>query len=133
MPIPDRIRYINKRFTNKVMMLIAGKKGSPIALIRHSGRNSGSLYQTPVLVVHKGAQYTFALTYGRNVDWYRNVMAAGRAVLVLNGHEHCLVNPTSLDADLGRGVFGRIKGAILKAIRVDDFFMMDESLKSEAI
>jgi deazaflavin-dependent oxidoreductase (nitroreductase family) len=133
MPIPDRIRYVNKRFTNKGMMLIAGKKGSPIALIRHRGRKSGIMYQTPVLVVRIGAQFTFALTYGRNVDWYRNVLAAGSAVLLLNGQEHGLVNPISLDADSGRRAFGRFKGALLKAIKVGDFFMMEEGVKSEAI
>ncbi len=133
MPIPDRIRYINKRFTNKGMMLIAGKKGSPIAVVRHRGRKSGILYQTPVLVMRKDAQFIFALTYGRNVDWFRNVLAAGSAVLLLNGQEHHLVNPVIMDADNGRRVFGSFKGSILKAFKVNDFFSMEESLKSEAI
>jgi len=133
MPIPDRIRYINKRFTNKGMMLIAGKKGSPIAVVRHRGRKSGILYQTPVLVMHKDAQFIFALTYGRSVDWFRNILAAGSTVLLVNGQEHHLVNPVIMDADNGRRVFGSFKGSILKALKVNDFFSMEESLKSEAI
>jgi deazaflavin-dependent oxidoreductase (nitroreductase family) len=133
MPIPDHIRYVNKRFTNKGMMLIAGKKGSPIAVIRHKGRKSGTLYHTPVLVVHKGTKYIFALTYGKGVDWFHNILAAGRATLRVQGQEHNLVNPVIMDAEAGCRVFGRFKGAILKAFKVEDFFVMEESLKSEAL
>ncbi len=131
MPIPDRIRYINKRFTNKVMMLIAGKKGSPIALIRHWGRKSGKPYEIPILVVQKDKQLFFALTYGKNVDWYRNILAVEKAELRLNGFWISLCNPRTLDPETGRGAFGRVKGKILKRLSINDFFVMDQEVKSE--
>ena len=131
MPIPDRIRYVNKRFTNKIMMVIAGKKGSPIALIRHWGRKSGKPYEIPILVVQKGKQLFFALTYGKNVDWYKNILATEKAELRLNGLWIPLCNPKILDPEAGYQAFGRIKGKILKSLNVNDFFVMEKWVKSE--
>jgi deazaflavin-dependent oxidoreductase (nitroreductase family) len=131
MLIPDRIRFVNKRFTNRVMMLIAGKKGSPIALIRHWGRKSGKLYEIPILVVQKDKQLFFALTYGKNVDWYRNILATEKAELRLNGLWIPLYHPRILEPESGRQTFGRIKGKILKSLNVNDFFVMEQRVKSE--
>ena len=131
MPIPDRIRYVNKRFTNKIMMLIAGKKGSPIALIRHWGRKSGKPYEIPILVVQRDKQLFFALTYGKNVDWYRNILATEKAELRLNGLWIPLYQPRILETEAGRQAFGRLKGKILKYLSVNDFFVMEQRVKTE--
>lgn len=124
MPIPDRIRYINKKFTNRVLMPLAGKPHSFIALLRHTGRKSGTVYSIPILVVKQGNRFVFALTYGKGVDWYRNVMAANRASLVWQGVEYLLTEPSLLDPEEGRGYFGKVKGRILKIFGVSDFIKM---------
>lgn len=33
MRLPDKVRFLNKKFTNRLMIKIAGKKHSPIVLI----------------------------------------------------------------------------------------------------
>jgi hypothetical protein len=124
MPIPDRIRYINKKFTNRILIPLAGKKHSFIALLRHACRKSGLVYSIPILVVKQGKKFVFALTYGKGVDWYRNVMAANGASLVWHGVEYSLVEPTSLNPEEGRRCFGKVKGHILKIFGVNDFIKM---------
>ena len=49
MKIPNKVRYINKKFTNRLMIRIAGKNHSPICLIEHVGRHSGKHYRIPIM------------------------------------------------------------------------------------
>ena len=41
------------------------------------GRKSGRLYRTPVNVFRVPEGFLVALTYGRNSEWAKNVLAAG--------------------------------------------------------
>jgi deazaflavin-dependent oxidoreductase (nitroreductase family) len=51
------------------------------AIIRYRGRRSGRLYRTPMNVFRRGDTYVFALTYGPEVQWVKNVLAAEGAEL----------------------------------------------------
>jgi deazaflavin-dependent oxidoreductase (nitroreductase family) len=127
MPIANRIRYINKHFTNRLTGLIAGKSHSPIALIKHVGRLSGKIYQTPIMVERSPEGFVFALTYGPNVDWYKNVLAAGKCELLWHGQCFSLEHPQQLDQENGLAAFPNPKRVILKKLRIQDFFEMDVS------
>jgi hypothetical protein len=50
----------------------------PFSLIRHVGRKSARTYETPVILVQVPGGFTAELTYGENVNRYRNIVAAGR-------------------------------------------------------
>jgi deazaflavin-dependent oxidoreductase (nitroreductase family) len=41
------------------------------------GRRSGTIRRVPMNVFRRGDDYIMALTYGRDVDWVKNVLAAG--------------------------------------------------------
>lgn len=41
------------------------------------GRRSGTIRRVPMNVFRRGDDYVMALTYGRDVDWVKNVLAAG--------------------------------------------------------
>jgi deazaflavin-dependent oxidoreductase (nitroreductase family) len=41
------------------------------------GRRSGTTRRVPMNVFRRGDDYVMALTYGRDVDWVKNVLAAG--------------------------------------------------------
>lgn len=125
MPISSRIRYVNKRFTNRLMIRIAGKAHSPIALLHHTGRKSGKGYAIPIMTQPDGERFIFALTYGPQVDWYQNVLAAGSCELTYNGQTYSLSNPRMICAEVGRQAFGQVKGTILRWLKVGDFFCMD--------
>jgi deazaflavin-dependent oxidoreductase (nitroreductase family) len=59
----------------------------------HVGRASGRVYHTPINVFRRGDHYLFALTYGSNVDWVKNVVAAGGCDMQTRGRHVKLVEP----------------------------------------
>lgn len=125
MPIPNRIRYFNKRFLNRITIQIAGAAHSPVALIEHTGRKSGKVYRTPIMVQPVEAGFIFALTYGPDVDWYRNVQAAGKCTLQWNGGKYELTDPQAVTAQAGQHAFPPPQRWVLKAIHIDHFFKME--------
>ena len=84
MPIPKAVAVFNKHVTNRLTLLFAGWV-PPFAAVNHVGRASGRVYRTPVLVFHTATAYVFVLTYGRKVDWVRNLLASGNGVLDYSG------------------------------------------------
>ena len=49
--------------------------------------------ETPVNVFRHGNEYVFALTYGSDVDWVKNVLAAGGCDISTRGRDFRLVEP----------------------------------------
>jgi deazaflavin-dependent oxidoreductase (nitroreductase family) len=86
MPIPKYIAFINKHVTNRFFFLFA-KWLPPFAIVNHRGRRSGRRYRTPILAFPTETGFVFALTYGRDVDWVRNLMAADSGRLEYKGSE----------------------------------------------
>jgi deazaflavin-dependent oxidoreductase (nitroreductase family) len=77
-----------RRFTRVMRPLAlrsAGKEGSGTSVIRHAGRRSGRVYETPVVAARHGDFFLIALPYGERTDWLRNVLAKGSAVIVTGG------------------------------------------------
>ena len=80
--LPNRIRFFNKYVTNRLLRVFAKLSLGPFALIRHVGRRSGKPYETVIWAWRLGEGFVIALTYGPEVDWYRNMRAAGGGTLV---------------------------------------------------
>jgi deazaflavin-dependent oxidoreductase (nitroreductase family) len=71
------------------------------AILTTVGRKSGRTYHTPINVVRRGDHYLFALTYGSDVQWLKNIMAAGGCVMWTRGRDVRLVEPELIvDPDL---------------------------------
>ncbi|MGI9145383.1 MAG: nitroreductase family deazaflavin-dependent oxidoreductase [Chloroflexota bacterium] len=90
-----RIRFIRPftaRFINPLTRRFAGWLPG-FAILSHVGRTSGRTYHTPINVFRRGDNYLFALTYGSNVDWVKNVLAAGGCVMRSRGRDTRLVEP----------------------------------------
>jgi deazaflavin-dependent oxidoreductase (nitroreductase family) len=60
---------------------------APWAIVYHSGRRSGRGYRIPVMAFPTETGYVFALTYGRKVDWVKNLIASGGGTLKYKGDE----------------------------------------------
>ena len=86
MPIPKYINTINKHVTNKIILPFA-KWLPPFAIVNHRGRRTGRRYRTPILAFSREAGFVFALTYGPDVDWVRNLMASDSGVLEYKGRD----------------------------------------------
>jgi deazaflavin-dependent oxidoreductase (nitroreductase family) len=87
------VRRFNRAVFNRAVVRLAGRRGAPIALVRHRGRRSGRDYTTPVVAVRAGEQFFIALTYGPGTDWCRNVLAAGGATLIAGGIAYAVRAP----------------------------------------
>lgn len=93
----NRIRTLNKHITNPLLRRFADSSRGPFAVIRHVGRRSGKPYETTIMVWPKGVGFIIALTYGPEVDWYRNILAAGCCTLWWHGREFTLGKPEPID------------------------------------
>jgi deazaflavin-dependent oxidoreductase (nitroreductase family) len=92
---PTRIRFL-RPFTSKVFnrsaIHVAGRLPT-FAILTHVGRKSGTVYRTPINVFRRGDHYVFALTYGSDVQWLKNIMAAGECTMRTRGRDIHLVEP----------------------------------------
>jgi deazaflavin-dependent oxidoreductase (nitroreductase family) len=125
MPIPHVITRLNRWALNPLMRTFAGRI-PPLAIVIHHGRRSGRRYETPVLAFPRGASVTFALTYGTDVDWLKNVMAEDGCRLVYRSRERELSRPRMLPAGKGHQRLPAPIRSILRLINVDDFLEMDK-------
>jgi len=123
-PIPKKIGKLNKRFINRITTRLAGKSKSPFALIQHQGRKSGIFYETPILVVPIEDGFLFALTYGPDVDWYKNIQSNGYASLRWKGIVYDLSDPQNVEPVIGRTLFRQPKTTILRWLGIEHFFKM---------
>ena len=62
-------------------------------ILDYRGRKSGKPYRTPLNVFRHGNEWVFALTYGSDVQWVKNVLATGRAELEIRRHRVRLADP----------------------------------------
>jgi len=64
------------RIVNPLTRLFAGHMPG-FGLLTYHGRRTGRMYRTPINVWPRDGEYVFALTYGSDVQWVKNVLAAG--------------------------------------------------------
>ena len=92
-----RLRIFVKRFVNPLLRNAARSSRGPFALLRHVGRSSGKTYEIPIMVWRLEDGFMIVLTYGRNVDWLRNLQAAGQGSLRWHKQEFILQKPEFID------------------------------------
>ena len=96
------------------------------AIVTHTGRRSGRTYRTPVNVFRDGDRYLFALTYGAESDWVRNVLAAGRCEIRTRRRTVELVAPQRF-TDPTRRLAPVPARWILALLSVDEFLAMSRA------
>ena len=98
MHIPHFMRHVNRVFTNPLMGTFAWLV-PPLAVVHHVGRKSGRHYRSPVLAFRDAGGFVIPLTYGRDVDWARNLLHAGGGELERMGRRVALRNPRIVGTD----------------------------------
>ncbi len=96
MHIPRFMRRVNRAFTNPLMGTFAWLV-PPLAVVHHIGRKSGRRYATPVVAFRRAAGFVIPMTYGRDVDWARNIVKAHGCEIVHMGRRSRLRNPRIVD------------------------------------
>ncbi len=92
-------------------------------LVEHRGRKSGKMYRTPLNVFRDGSDWIFALTYGSDVDWVKNVLGSGEATLIKRRSATPLRSP-QLFIDERRSVMPFPVRQFLGLLRVSEFLRM---------
>lgn len=92
------IRRINRDGLNRIQLRRAGRAGAAYALLHHRGRVTGRARVTPIGAVPVDEGFEVSLVYGRDVDWVKNLQAAGSAELHYDGHRYLVDQPTFIPA-----------------------------------
>jgi deazaflavin-dependent oxidoreductase (nitroreductase family) len=125
MPDPTRLhglRAFTRRFVNPMTRRVAGWLPG-FGLLLYRGRKTGRDYRTPMNVFRRGEEYVFALTYGSDVQWVKNIMAAGECQLVTRGRTLRLIGPR-LFHDPQRSLMPAFVRPFLGFMRVTEFLRM---------
>ena len=65
-------------------------------------------------------------TYGANVDWYKNVVAAGGCTVVWRGKDYAISGVEPLDARTGMAAYPPLMQIPLRILRRHDFVKLVE-------
>jgi deazaflavin-dependent oxidoreductase (nitroreductase family) len=116
------MRPFTTRVFNPLSRRIAGRLPG-FGILSYTGRKSGRRYRTPLNVFKRGNFYVFALTYGSEVNWVQNVLAAGGCGLRTGGRDVRLVEPELLVDPAGRLMPVGV-GAFMRLNRVTEYLRL---------
>jgi len=116
MHLPRFLRRVNRVFTNPILGNIAWFV-PPLAVVHHIGRKSGRSYRTPVVAFRDRQHVIIPMTYGRDVDWARNVVKAHGGELVQLGQRVRFRRPRIVG---GAGAYPYLPPGIRTALRAAD-------------
>lgn len=85
--------WLQRTFINPRQLRSAGTPGAYASVVRHRGRTSGRLYETPVGAVATDDGFVIGLVYGSRSNWLKNVLASGSATIVHEGHTYEVDRP----------------------------------------
>src|SRR6478735_11226158 len=74
-PVKRRFLCLLKNTLNRGTTRLARTGHGPFSLVRHVGRKTGTMYETPVILAQVPGGFVAELTYGPGVSWYRNIVA----------------------------------------------------------
>jgi deazaflavin-dependent oxidoreductase (nitroreductase family) len=125
MPLPKGLARFNLRVTNRVLGPLAGRLPG-FGIVIHRGRRSGREHRTPVNIFRHGDGYVIALTYGKDSQWVRNVLAAGEVDVETRGHRVHLTAPELVHDERRRLVPPPVR-VPLRAANVSDFLLLSRA------
>jgi deazaflavin-dependent oxidoreductase (nitroreductase family) len=125
-PRSQAVRPFTNRVINPILRRFAAWMPG-FAILSYVGRKSGRTYQIPMKVFRDGGDYLIALTYGREVQWVANVVAAGRCELRERGKTVQLTNPRVFADPSGRLVPRPVR-AFLRLLRVTDYVRLSPAV-----
>jgi deazaflavin-dependent oxidoreductase (nitroreductase family) len=127
-PLTDHLRrswlWFIQRTLNRLTSRLARRGVGPFSLVRHVGRRSGRTFETPIIVARVSDGFIAELTYGEDVNWYRNIVAAGGCQLVVAGVVHDVVAVERYPTEAGRRAFGIPAWWVLRLLGRRDFRLL---------
>lgn len=117
------LRRFAIRFVNPITSRFAGWLPG-FAILIYRGRTTGRTYRTPINVFRRGNTYIFALTYSSNVQWVKNVLAAGGCEIQTLGRRVRLVDPELIVDRSGSLVPVPVRYFLTRVARVSEYLRM---------
>jgi deazaflavin-dependent oxidoreductase (nitroreductase family) len=123
--LPRWLARLNARFTNRFMRIIAARLPWFVVL-EHVGRTSGTVRRTAIMAFrHDPGQWIFSLTYGTEVQWLKNVQAAGGCRIESRGRWIEVTQPRRFRDATRSGVPWLVR-PFLAVLRVSEFVELKE-------
>lgn len=119
--------WVLKNTLNRATLRAARVGRGPFSLVRHVGRKTGVVYETPLILARAPGGFVAELTYGPDVAWYRNIVAAGNCVIVFKGVEHQIDRIEPCTPEEGLRAFRQPAAFILKLSGRHEFRFLHES------
>jgi deazaflavin-dependent oxidoreductase (nitroreductase family) len=119
------VAAFNLAVTNRITSRFAAQLPG-FGILTHIGRKSGRVYRTPVNVFRAPEGFLVALTYGRESEWVKNVLAAGRCEVETRGVGYQLSAPAIVH-DPTRRRFPLFVRIALRLIGANDFMQLSAS------
>lgn len=124
MHIPHFMRRVNRVVTNPLLGAIAWFV-PPLAVVYHVGRKSRRRYRTPVVAFRTADGFVIPMTYGRDVDWAQNLVAAGGGEVGLMGTRFAVQNPRIVGGEVAGSRLPSVVRAALLAARLPGYVLVD--------
>ena len=119
------VAAFNLAVTNRITSRFADRLPG-FGILTHVGRKSGRVYRTPVNVFRVPEGFLIALTYGRESEWVKNVLAAGGCEVETRGVGYRLSAPVTVH-DPTRRRFPLFVRIVLRLIGATDFMQLSVS------
>jgi deazaflavin-dependent oxidoreductase (nitroreductase family) len=120
MPLPHWLTRVNLAFGNRILAPFTAHLPG-FGVLEHVGRKSRTVRRTPLTIFRRGPdRYVVALTYGPEVQWLRNVQAAGQCRVRTRGTWISLAEPRRF-SDPSRREVPWLVGPILRLLGVTEF------------
>ena len=124
MHFPYFLRRVNRVVTNPLLGAVAWLV-PPLAIVHHVGRKSGRHYRTPVVAFRTAGGFVVPMTYGRDVDWARNLVTAGGCQIQQMGRRFATRNPRVVDGRVAAPFLPAVVRPALVAARLPGFVLLD--------
>jgi deazaflavin-dependent oxidoreductase (nitroreductase family) len=110
------------RITTPVMIRFAGHRWNPVfAVVEHVGRRTGRRYTAPVAIRRGVDGFVISLAFGSQVDWHRNLVAAGGGALLWRGRRYRIGTPTRIDRSTALKAFHPVQRLLLELAGIDGY------------
>jgi len=114
------LRFLNATL-NKLTRRMARAGVGPFSLVVSVGRTSGKIYETPVILARTPDAFIAELTYGPQVNWYRNIVAAGECDVIVKRRRYRIDRIEVCSADDGLRAFGGAQALLLRVLHRHEF------------
>lgn len=118
------IRYFNKYVLNHLTLLFAGSKVGPFSKLIHKGRKSGKTFHTPVVATYAEDVVIIPLSYGEQVDWLRNILAAGGCEIIYRKKRITTTCPEVVTGEVALSLLPEKRRQLFERFKLEKFLKL---------